>query len=161
MTFDPDVFRQAVETLEAQQRDQEARATGGERRFSRFGARGEARILRDDPTDPRPTLVGMIRDISRGGVGVITNRPLRPGETAHLELRSGRLVAAVVPGVCRHCREVTATAHLVGMEFAAESALLLALGVPAEAIASTDLSETAIPAPGDFMDMDDWDHCAA
>jgi hypothetical protein len=126
----------------------------GQRRFTRFPARGQARAWPGENiegVEPVGTL--QVRDISRSGVGLLSGTPATPGQFWQLQLGDDRVIAATLPAVCRYCRQVTNGAYLIGAEFGVDGAILLALGVPAQAIALGDEPEKDRQAvPGDFID---------
>jgi hypothetical protein len=105
------------------------------RRFPRYPARGEARLC---PVAPAGAGQGTfdivhVRDISRGGIGVLSSQPVAVGASWQLQLFSQRIALATLPAFSRYCREVSDGAWLAGLEFGIEASVLLAMGVtPAE-----------------------------
>ena len=122
----------------------------GSRRFERFPVRGDVRLRSDLPEASIPPIFGLLRDVSRGGAGVLVNRPVDPNAAFHMELRTRQSVAAVLPAFCRHCRKLDDDAYVIGMAFGAEASLLLAFGIDAAAVRAGDQGEQP-PLPGDFI----------
>ena len=111
-------------------------AAAKSRRFCRFNAHGEARLWPGSAGDERDRpIVCQIRDISRGGMGVLSPEPAEPGDFWQVQLCSGEVAIATIPGFCRFCRQIVPGAHLVGIEFGIEAGILMALGVCADDIA--------------------------
>jgi hypothetical protein len=111
-------------------------AAAKSRRFCRFDAHGEARLWPGSAGDERDRpIICQIRDISRGGLGVLSPEPAEPGDFWQVQLCNGDVAIATIPGFCRFCRQIVPGAHLIGIEFGIEAGVLLALGVPAEQIA--------------------------
>jgi len=125
----------------------------GQRRFERFPARGEARLWPGEAgltAQSVPTV--HIRDVSRGGVGVLSNQPANSGQFWQVQLGTEKLAITTLPGFCRFCREVVPGAYLIGIAFGIEASILLSLGVPAKGIAKRDESEQRQNVTGDFVD---------
>ena len=90
----------------------------GQRRFERFAARGEARLWPGEAgltTQSVPTV--HIRDVSRGGVGVLSNQAASSGQFWQVQLGTEKLAITTLPGFCRFCREVVPGAYLIGIAF--------------------------------------------
>ena len=128
----------ALRQIETWQTDS---STSRLRRFPRYPARGEARLC---PASVGADLAGAhlvhVRDISRGGVGVLCSRPVEVGQSWNLQLVVERVTMSTLPAFCRFCRKVADGAWLVGLEFGIEASVLLAMGVNASELAHT--SET-------------------
>ena len=112
------------------------------RAFRRFAVRAQGVVLGNVSVGVRlqdAIDVAHVRDVSRGGMGLllrgvpILNKPVRfVCEAGGLELFSMSMVA-------RHTTELLHGVHLVGCAFAAESSLLLSMGVrPHELVLSED-----------------------
>ena len=111
-------------------------AAAKSRRFCRFDAQGEARLWPGSVGDERDhPIVCQIRDISRGGLGVLSPEPAQPGDFWQVQLCTGEVAIATIPGFCRFCRQIVPGAHLIGIEFGIEAGILLSLGVSADDIA--------------------------
>lgn len=125
----------------------------GQRRFERYPARGEARLWPGEagPTVPSVATVH-VRDVSRGGIGVLSNEATKTGEFWQVQLGTEKLVVASLPGFCRFCREIVPGAYLIGIAFGVEASLLLSLGVTAKDITKRDESEQRQNVTGDFVD---------
>lgn len=111
-----------------------------QRRFSRFEVRGEARVLSDHPGD-NTCYEGQIRDISRGGLGMLTSQEVPVGGPMRIRISTGRTPIACTPAFCRFSRPVGGGAHLVGFAFAMDAAPLLALGLDNTTLAEADNPE--------------------
>jgi hypothetical protein len=136
--------------LESWQADPPA---AGQRRFQRFPARGEARLFPGEAGPTAPSIPTVhIRDVSRGGIGILSNQPAKTGTFWQVQLGTERLVVASLPGFCRFCREVIPGAHLIGLAFGIDASVLLSLGVPSKSISERDESEQYQNVTGDFLD---------
>lgn len=123
------------------------------RRFARFPARGQAVPWPGEAvTGVEPLGTFHLRDISRSGVGLLSNKPAEPGQFWRLNLGDERVIVASLPAVCRHCRQVDDGAYLIGAEFGVDASVLLAVGVPAKAIALGDEPEAQRAVVGDYVD---------
>jgi hypothetical protein len=124
-----------------------------QRRFQRFAARGVAWMLPGKAhgrTSTHPPVY--IRDISRGGIGMLCSTLIEPNDHCQLQLASEQVVMATLPAFCRHCQQVTAGAYLVGMEFGVSASVLLSLGVGAKLLAEADDLGHRRSFEGDFVD---------
>ncbi|MDY7110265.1 MAG: PilZ domain-containing protein [Planctomycetota bacterium] len=125
----------------------------GQRRFERFPARGEARLFPGEAGLIPPAVPTVhIRDVSRGGIGILANQPAKAGTFWQVQLGTERLVVASLPGFCRFCREVIPGAYLVGLAFGIDAGILLSLGVPAKSISERDESQQYENVTGEFVD---------
>ena len=126
------------------------------RRFPRYPARGEARLCSVTPFAERSDFdVVHVRDISRGGIGVLSGQPVPVGQNWQLQLISQHITMATLPAFCRFCRKVSDGAWLVGLEFGIEASVLLAMGVsPAELIHSDETPEGQ-SLKGDYLPPND------
>jgi hypothetical protein len=118
-----------------------------QRRFDRFEVRGDVRVVSDRPGE-NEFYDGQIRDMSRGGMGVLTTREVPLGGPMHIRLSTGRMAIASTPAFCRFSREVSEGIWLCGFAFAMDAGPLLALGVDKTALAEADNPEWA---DGDAM----------
>ena len=124
-----------------------------QRKFSRFMARGEARLLPGEANvHPQDIPAVHIRDISRGGIGVLTTRRMELNEFFQVQLSDREVVSATLPGFCRFCREVMPDIFLCGIAFGIDASVLLSLGVPAKELARQDGGEDREAVSGDFVD---------
>ncbi len=104
------------------------------RQFRRFPVRCEA-LLRDmaDPRDEQASITAMIRDISRGGVGFVTEQFIDPGTTWRVEFTSAGTdnphVIGTQPIIVRYCRLVQIGLYLCGGQFVVEPYIMRAVGV--------------------------------
>ena len=147
-------LQRTLRELESWQADA---ACTGHRQFRRYAVRGLALLRPGSPqcADALATPV-QIRDISRGGIGVLSSQPATSGQQWLVQITDDRVTLATLPGFCRYCRRVSEDAHLIGIEFAAEASLLLAMGVRAADLAVGDGNEhqmANVTASGDdFVD---------
>jgi hypothetical protein len=125
----------------------------GQRRFERFPARGEARLWPGEAGVAVQSVATVhVRDVSRGGIGVLSNQPAKTGAFWQVQLGTERLVVTSLPGFCRFCREIVPGAYLIGIAFGIEASIILSLGVAAKDIAKRDESEERQNVTGDFVD---------
>jgi len=127
----------ALRNLDAMQ--QRNSSLSAKRRFVRYQVRGEARLLPSngmlETLSPVPVHV---RDISRGGAGLLSSVPAQPGHRWQLQLIDSNLVIDTLPAFCRYCRRVSEGAYLIGVEFGLKSSIMLAMGIPAKELARND-----------------------
>ena len=103
-----------------------------QRRFKRFAARGQIRLLPGEVgANWQDSYTVHVRDASRGGIGILSNQEVSRGRFWQVQIASDRLAIATRPGFCRYCREVTPGAYLIGIELCTEASILLSLGVSA------------------------------
>lgn len=96
-----------------------------------------------------------VRDISRGGIGVLMSRPLEVGQCWQIQLIAHRITMATLPAFCRFCRKITDNAWLVGLEFGIEASVLLAMGVNASELGEADETPEDHTLKGDFLGPDE------
>ena len=126
---------------------------GPQRRFRRFPVRGEARLWPGEAgSNPPPPAIVQIRDISRGGVGLLSNEPVQRGHISQMQLVASTHTLATEPDVSRNGREVIEYAYLIGVEFGIQASVMLALGVVAKDLAEGDEIEDQRPLTGEFVD---------
>lgn len=123
-----------------------------QRRFKRIPVRGVARLWPGEATsNPPAPITVQVRDISRGGVGLLTNERVERGCFWQLQLIDSEVSIATLPSFCRYCRQVVDGAYLIGVEFGIEASVLLAMGVTAKDIADGDEAETQRLLSGNFV----------
>ena len=105
----------------------------------------------NEPVDPKVPVVH-VRDVSRGGLSVIADRPQAPGTFWQVQLANDKVAVATLPGICRYCRPVIPGTFLVGIEFGLDASVLLSLGVSAGDLAAYDESECRDGVPGAVLD---------
>ena len=105
------------------------------RRWSRLSVRGEAELYPMDRSrlDCSPVEI-TLRDVSRHGMGFLSNQDLRPDSCWRCcFLKAGHVIGQQALSV-RHCSAVREGIYLVGAQFVVDSGLLLLLGIdPARA----------------------------
>jgi hypothetical protein len=155
VTIDQGVnLQEMLRKLESWQADS---ACVGQRRFHRYPVRGLAQLSPGAPScADSPAVSVHIRDISRGGIGVLSSQPARNGQHWLVQVTDDRVTLTTQPGFCRYCRAVSEGAYLIGIEFGVEASILLATGVAAADLALGDRNEhrtTGTPASSDdFVD---------
>jgi hypothetical protein len=121
------------------------------RRFVRFTSRGEARLWPGRPcNNPGAVTTVHIRDISRGGVGVLSNYAATPGTLWQVQIGDQDVVIGTLPGFCRYCIPIMEGAYLIGIQFGIDTSVLLSLGVPAKSLAIGDLPDEFREVAGEF-----------
>jgi hypothetical protein len=136
MGMTPRQLQAALQELESWQSSPEANQR---RRFVRHPARGLVRLLPTTMTDqPFELVTAHVRDISRGGLGVLSTTEGQSGESWQMQLVHNQTILASLPGYCRHCRPITDGVWLQGLEFGIPASILLALGVDDKAIELED-----------------------
>jgi hypothetical protein len=126
------------------------------RRFPRYAARGEARLCSAEVHADQTSFDHVhVRDISRGGIGVLMSRPLTVGQCWQIQLIAQRITMATLPAFCRFCRKITDNAWLVGLEFGIEASVLLAMGVNAGELSEADETPETSTLSGDFLPPDE------
>jgi hypothetical protein len=114
--------------------------------------RGEARLCPATPYADRSEYdVVHVRDISRGGIGVLSGRPVQPDQCWQLQLIAQHLTMATLPAFCRFCRKVSDGAWLIGLEFGIEASVLLAMGVNSAELIHSDETPENQKLKGDFF----------
>jgi hypothetical protein len=130
----------ALRTLEEMKPDEEAAKL---RRFARFTSRGEARLWPGQPcNNPGGVSTVHIRDISRGGIGVLSSSCATVGTPWQVQMGDLDVVIATIPGFCRHCSKIMEGAYFIGIQFGIDTSVLLALGVSHKLLASGDMPDT-------------------
>lgn len=101
-----------------------------QRQFKRFMIRGEAMLVPCDQREAKhqPHQVHM-RDVSRGGIGFVSDRELPINSDWHIVFFNHGLEISRQPVVIRHCQSVNNGLFLVGALFCVEAGLLTQLGV--------------------------------
>ncbi len=113
-----------------------------QRLFNRYVVRGDAELWPITRTQINHEPIEIkLRDVARGGVGFVADRPLRQGSTWELNLLHSGLVTATQPIVVRYCQEVGQELFLVGAQFIASSGLLAAMGVDPATLRSDEVQK--------------------
>jgi len=126
------------------------------RSFPRFSVRGEATVEpvgRDVAADQR--LPVQLRDISRAGIGLVTDTYIEPGSTWRVGFYHRHLLIGSQVMVVRFCRLIEDNAYLVGGQFVIEPGLMHAVGVPVSALqqdADADHEADGFLSPSDLDD---------
>ncbi len=154
--------KQLVDALTEIEKWRTKPASVRKRRFTRFGIRGSGMLVEvsiNANTERPHTTPVQLRDVSRGGVGFLLDRPLRVDCPYRLLFIEQELVIKSLPLFIRYCQQLEKNAYLLGGEFGAEAALLAALGVPIRDIATNDVPEDSLgaAASGDFVDPDEME----
>lgn len=139
----------------------EAEPVERRRSFPRFPVRGEATIepVGRDVAADRPLAV-QLRDVSRAGLGFVTDTYLEPGSTWRVGFHHRHLLIGTQAVVVRYCRLIEEGAYLVGGQFVIEPYLMHALGVPlpdVQADARDDGQRSGFVGPEDVDDDSGWE----
>ena len=155
-------LQNALRRLDAWQQDS---PFSKQRRFRRHPVRGFAHLHPGSPQcADQPPVTANLRDISRGGVGMLCSHKAEMGTHWVVQLTDDRVTLATMPGFCRYCRSLGQELWLIGIEFGAQASILVALGVNAADLASGDRNEIITsasnprqldPASGNPMRRDD------
>lgn len=101
-----------------------------QRLFRRYVARGDAELRPMSHTQIDHAAIEVkVRDVSRGGIGFLTEQPLPENSTWELALLECGYATATQPIVIRHCQPVADRLYLIGGQFIAATALMLSLGI--------------------------------
>jgi hypothetical protein len=125
-----------------------------QRSFYRYPVRGQARLIPGTAeSHNRNPIMVEVRDISRGGVGVLCNQPAELGQFWRIDLLDDQVIIASLPVFVRYCRRVMDGAYLIGFEFGIESSILLAMGVSAKDLMEGDRvpDDPSSSVTGDFV----------
>lgn len=111
----------------------------GQRQFQRFVVRGDAELLPMDHSavDEQPIHV-LMRDLGRGGIGFISQKPLEAGSTWHCHFYQRGYVIGRQALIVRHCRQIQDGVFLIGAQFCVETGIMMMLGVNPAAIREGD-----------------------
>jgi hypothetical protein len=108
-----------------------------QRRFRRFNVRADGLLEAVDMSGDKPFPV-MLRDISRGGVGFLSDRFLEPTSMWRIRLVHRGMIMGGQPLLVRYCRLIQSDLYIVGGQFVAEPSLLSAAGVSDEDIKASE-----------------------
>lgn len=116
------------------------------RQYRRFMIRGDAYL---EPIDAvplenlKPERV-ILRDISRAGIGILTERKLSAGSNWRLRFQSEQYQLGSQVIVVRFCRMIQAGLYLVGTQLAFEPVMMHLLGVPSDMLLRSEQAENAV-----------------
>ncbi len=146
--------RDLMDVLKRLESWREMPAEDPSRQYRRFMIRGDAYL---EPIDAaplenvKPERV-ILRDISRAGLGILTERKLPAGSNWRLRFQSDQYQLGSQVVVVRFCRMIQAGLYLVGTQLAFEPVMMHLLGVPADMLLRSeraeDSSEIEDTAPG-------------
>jgi len=129
-------------------------AQAGYRRFQRFVVRAEAELhpMNRDRLDPTPIEV-QLRDISRGGVGLLAQQPLEDLSAWRICFLQEGYVIGEQAMIVRFCRPVSENLHLIGGQFVIDTGLLISLGISPGALEDEQLvgEDETREGEGDFV----------
>ena len=123
-----------------------------QRQFDRHVIRGDAVLTSvEDRSQEGVTIDAYLRDVSRGGIGLVCHRKLEAGSRWRIDIKRNGYPVAEQTIEVRHCREVRPNLYLCGTQFIASAGLLTLLGVPAaDLLAESESNEPdAFLSPGD------------
>lgn len=116
-----------------------------ERRYMiRYPAKASTLIIREDDA-MRIGIGGELKNISYGGLGILTSEPLEPGEQVKIELVNEiQRFRKLTRGTVRHATLLGPEVYLVGIELTLRLApleiMLLRMGIKSETNAAADKS---------------------
>ncbi|MBI1370327.1 MAG: hypothetical protein GC162_16960 [Planctomycetes bacterium] len=110
-----------------------------QRRYQRFVVRGEAKLEPIDEMELEHPIPILLRDISRGGVGFLSNQFLEPCTMWRVRFATKDYVIGSQPIIIRFCRAVQSDLYLVGGQAVIEPYILGMLGVPANQLRHEDM----------------------
>ncbi|MEO0965725.1 MAG: PilZ domain-containing protein [Planctomycetota bacterium] len=118
---------QEIEKLESLQQTNPNEAS---RRFVRFIIRGDAELRPAGPnrSDTEPLKISL-RDVSRGGLGFLAERPIEVGTFWRCGFGDDGLSVGEMSCIVRRCRPVGPNLFLVGADIVVPIGLLMSLGV--------------------------------
>jgi hypothetical protein len=123
------------------------------RRFQRFPVRSQAALCPGDLQNlNQPSNTVQLRDISRGGAGLLSGSPATIGQFWQLQIMHDNVGIATLPAFCRYCHHVDDGMYLIGVEFGVQASILVALGVNPRELADGDEPESSKPLLGDFVE---------
>lgn len=113
------------------------------RRDLRFVVRGNANLINLNPHRNQniPT-DAMLRDISRGGVGFLTDRSLDVGSVWRMQFIQQNYGIGETDVIIRFTREIEKHVHIVGCQICMQSGLLYLMGVSPPNIDSATMDIT-------------------
>lgn len=144
--------KKRVEAVAAHERTCEG--VGAERgNFERYTVRGEATIMPDarwaSGMNPDDWIVH-IRDASRGGLGVVTRKQMHVGRPYRLVCVAEGVELFSAEVTPRHVKELPEGMWSAGVAFLAEGAWLVALGVTASRLRTSEAEANDTPEDGEF-----------
>lgn len=144
--------RKRLEALAAHEKG--ASGDGMDRRyFERYTVRGEATITPDarwaSTMNPDDWVVD-IRDVSRGGLGVVTRGKMHVGRPYRLVCVAEGVELFSAEVTPRHVKALPEGMWSAGVAFLAEGAWLVALGVPASLLRTSEAKPDTSTGDGDF-----------
>ena len=105
------------------------------RQFKRFPVRADAELVDVDTRGmSREPIAVMLRDVSRGGMGLVTQQKLDVGSIWRLDLLRDHFVIGQQSIIIRHCSQVGAGVYLAGAQVVVDSGLMTLMGVGASVI---------------------------
>lgn len=128
------------------------------RAFRRFPVRAQGTLSLDPNWHPGgKSVMGVahVRDVSRGGVGLLYKGDVELRRPMRFVCGADGLELFGVTLVPRHSEELMYGVRLVGCAFIAEAALLLSMGVRAHELTLSEDPSTGLAAsPGDFSSVE-------
>ena len=117
------------------------------RRHPRFIVRGDAQLFEmDRPSSNDPPMMVMLRDLGRGGIGFVADRPQERGCTRRVRFMQRGYGIGEISIIVRHCRQVDQI-HLVGCQICIENGMMFLLGVDPTTIKEGDSTAAAAYLP--------------
>lgn len=138
----------ALDALQAARREPEGATR---RQFVRYEVRGDAELAPPDRQSmARGSSVIMLRDLSRGGVGFVSDVPLDKGSFWRVQFHQSGYDVADMNVVIRFCKPVSGDAYLCGAQICVRSGVMCLLGVDPMAMRKDELDTD----PADFVAPD-------
>ena len=121
------------------------------RRHPRYVVRGDAQLAEmDRPSSNEPPQTVMLRDMGRGGIGFISERPVDVGATKRLRVIQRGYGIGDLSVIVRHCGKVKDQVYLVGTQICIDNGLMYLLGVDPGELRDADAPDGE-PEAGDFL----------
>ena len=119
------------------------------RRHRRFTVRAYAELSETDRSfSNEPPATVMLRDMGRGGLGFVTDRPVEVGSLRQLRIVQHGYCVGEADIVARHCGKVTDHAYVVGCQVCLGNGLMYLMGVDPETVGDGDRRAAAWKSSG-------------
>lgn len=131
----------------------EESAVRNRRVHTRFRVRGEGTLIFDPHLEmgaEKPGQMVHIRDVSRGGFGLLCSSPVEERRVSRLVCVAEGVELGSVLVMPTHVSEVMDGVYLAGCTVVVEASMLIALGIRAHEIAMSEDRTIAEPTDGDF-----------
>ncbi len=126
---EPKDLMDVLAKLEHHRADPTPDSPDAQRRFRRFVVRGDALLESMDLSMTREPLNVLLRDVSQGGVGFLSDQFIEPCTEWRVRFQAQGRIVGSQPVIIRFCRLVQDGLYLIGAQFVIEPYLMAALGV--------------------------------